>query len=120
MVCVAGFDKEQAETALRILSQSPALRREYASKLRQVLTQVNPLQQVMCTPRSAGGLITSSPVSLPYRAAFLLAEACLIGNEAGVELLKEDLGRIAAGLMEPGEIRKPFLVSEGIAGGFKG
>jgi hypothetical protein len=62
---------------------------------------------------TATRLVRGTPVPLPKRSAELIAKACLQPNTAGLELLKQDLMGIMAGTLQPGQIRHPFLVSEG-------
>jgi hypothetical protein len=114
VIAVAGFDKPQAEAALEIIEMPPQARREHAQTLLAALSQVKRGQLILATPVTPSRLVRGTPVALPKRAAQLIAMACLQSNEAGVELLKQDLLRIAAGLLEPDRIRHPFLVSEGI------
>lgn len=113
VVAVAAFDKPQAEAALEILELPPHLRKEHAQRLLALLPKVKPRQCVLATPVTASRLVRGTPVPLPKRAAYLVAQACLLQNEAGLEMLKQDLQRIAAGILDPEQIRHPFLASEG-------
>jgi hypothetical protein len=113
VLAVAGFDKPQADAALEIINLPPVTRREYADKLLAAARQVKGNQRIVATPMTPTGIVRNIPTALPKRVAIMIAMACLQPNGAGLELLKQDLMRISAGLLEPDQIRHPFLASEG-------
>lgn len=114
IIAVAGFDREQADVALSILSLPEASRREHGVKLyRLIQNGVNPEDRIQCTPRTQTGLVTAPSTGLGVRAAKLVALACMMGKDAGVEAMKRSLERISAGLVEHGTIQQPFLLAEG-------
>ena len=120
---IAGFDKTQAETALGVLSQSYPRRIECAQGIAKCIKTLQDHNRLFLKDRkkasinvslqTPGGLFVRPTVGLYWRAAKLVAVACLMKNEAGLQLLKNDLMRIMSGSVPPKTILKPFLVSEG-------
>ena len=119
VVAVASFDKEQAEIGVELLKRSESDRREIGRKLLDCISSMKregPLgkRTIAVTKKTQSGLITSHPVSLYWRVAYLLAKALLANNPEGLNSLRVHLDRVARGVEPNNTIVKPFLYSEGL------
>lgn len=116
VLCIAAFDRPQAETAIGILEQEPSARLASADGMARAIQfwvshkrRVADLVVGVNTRR--GNVVDSVKTPLPGRAVTLLVHACRSQNGPGRELLISQLREFVAG-KKPDNVLRPFLAIE--------
>lgn len=118
ILCVAGFNREQAGITDELLGQSPQDIQMTGIGLKNLIFDLKRTKKwfgavINVATKTPGGLHKRPSVPLTGRQAELISQAILSQNHVGIAVLRQNLKRIQAGLVPHGTILKPFLYSEG-------